>query len=118
MALFAFLVAFDAFAQNASGTISGTVFDPSSAPFADATVQVRNIATARQYQVQSSSTGGYTLSGLPPGTYELSVVVHGDQLYTQQNVAVEGGKSARVDAHLTDTNLGALGDGEPLPRLR
>jgi hypothetical protein len=110
-ALIVFLVASAAFAQSASGTISGTVADPQGAPFPGATIQVRNRATGIEYQVQSSVAGSYTLAAVPPGTYEFAVVVHGDKLYEQQNLVVEKGKASRIDARLKDTNLGAIGDG-------
>jgi hypothetical protein len=92
------------------GQISGVVFDPLGAPFADAAVQATNAATGKVYQTASGAKGEYMLAGLPPGAYEFTVVVHGERLFVQPDVKIEAGKTVRIDARLKDTNLGALGD--------
>ncbi len=97
------------FAQ-APGQISGTVFDPLGAPFSDASVQAKNAATGKVYQTASGSKGEYSLAGLPPGSYELAVLVHGERLFVEPEVKIETAKTARIDPRLKDTNLGALGD--------
>jgi len=97
-------------AQTGSGTIAGVVFDNLGAPFAQAEVRIKNSAGEAQYHVTSSAKGEYSVAGLPAGTYEIAVIVHGMPMYSQQNVAVEPGKTLHVDAHLGETNLGAIGD--------
>ncbi len=101
-----FLCVTAAFAQ--SGEISGTVFDPLGAPYAGAEVQVQNAGAT--YKAVSSTAGAYSFAALPPGKYDLAVIVHGSRLFTQQSIQVESGKTLRIDAKLRDTNLGALGD--------
>jgi Carboxypeptidase regulatory-like domain len=97
------------YAQHA--TISGTVFDPLGAPFAGAAIQAKSTASGRVYQAVSDARGSYTLSELPPGSYELTVRVRGSQMFRQANVAVQPAGAARVDVHLQDSGqLSALGD--------
>ncbi len=74
--LIAFIISFSgsAFAQNDSaGTILGQVVDSAGAVVPNATVVVRNTATGQTRQVQTNSTGQYTVFPLNPGEYEVSV---------------------------------------------
>src|SRR5580658_5364448 len=98
-----------ALAQTA-GTITGTVLDLGGDKVAKAPIQVTNLATKAVSRATSSDTGGYTLAELPAGTYELSVAILGFNTYTQPNIVVAGG-TVRLDIHLTDYQLGTLGDG-------
>ena len=61
------------YAQKMTGTISGTVTDPSGAVVAGATVTVTNSETGLVRTTTSGTAGEYTAPDLPPGTY--SVVV-------------------------------------------
>src|SRR5579863_5793651 len=62
-----------ALAQVDRGQIAGVVTDQSGAVVAGATVTVKNIASNAERSTQSSETGAYTLVGLTPGTYSVSV---------------------------------------------
>jgi len=99
-----------AFAQ-ASGTITGTVVDLAGDVVANAPIQATNTATKTRYEATSSENGGYTIAQLPAGTYDLSVTLLGFNQYSQQNVAVSAGQTLRFDIHITDYQLGTLGDG-------
>src|SRR3989442_12625301 len=67
-----FLFASVAFAQNEPGTITGTVTDPDKGIVVGVQVQAKHVATAMVYKTDSSRTGAFTFSQLPPGMYELS----------------------------------------------
>jgi hypothetical protein len=97
-------------AQAGSGSIAGVVFDNLGAPFPQAEVRVKNSASGAQYQAVSQAKGEYSVAGLPAGAYEIAVFVHGARLHSQQNVAVAPGTPLKIDVHLGDTNLGAIGD--------
>ncbi len=59
-------------AQNTTGTVRGTVTS-SGATVADAQIQLRNPATGVQRGTTSREDGSFTLAGLPPASYEMTV---------------------------------------------
>ena len=59
------------YAQVDTGTIGGTVHDPTGAVVVNATVTVKNLATQVERKVQTNDAGQYTIPGLRPGTYEV-----------------------------------------------
>jgi hypothetical protein len=60
-------------AQVESGVISGIVTDQSGATIADATVTATNLNTNATRTTKSSNGGSYSISGLGPATYQVSV---------------------------------------------
>src|SRR5262249_40544632 len=64
-------------AQTATGTITGTIGDPAGAVVANAPLELTNSSTGSAYQAATSSTGNFTFTQLPVGTYELKVTVAG-----------------------------------------
>ena len=70
-------------AQEVSGSISGTVLDPSGASVKDAMVTLTNTDRGHDERVVETDTAGfYTASSLPLGTYTIKVVAHGFQTST------------------------------------
>jgi hypothetical protein len=57
------------FAQTATGNITGTVTDPSSAPVAGATVTITNQGTNETRTATTDNSGFYSFQLLPPATY-------------------------------------------------
>jgi outer membrane receptor protein involved in Fe transport len=77
-ALFFMLAAVtSAFGQSQNGSISGTVTDQSGAVVADAQVTVTNLATGAVRVTTATSTGTYTVQGLAPQDYKVSVSASG-----------------------------------------
>ena len=88
-------------AQTAvSGSIIGTVTDPSGGGVPNAGVQLQNTTNGVTYQTTTNSSGNYTQADVQPGTYTITINASGFQKYVQQNVAVTVSQSARVDASL------------------
>ena len=58
-------------AQVLYGSITGTVTDAGGAVLPNATVKVTNVETAQEASVSTNDVGGYTLSSLAPGTYDI-----------------------------------------------
>ena len=58
--------------QAGSGTISGSVFDPTGAAAAGATVMAQNVATGFRRGSAVTSSGEFSLIGLQPGEYTFS----------------------------------------------
>ena len=89
-----------AFAQSDRGTITGTISDQTGSVVAAATVSVTHLETGGQYQAASTSTGNYTLSSLPVGTYSLTVAVPGFKKFVQTGITVAIAQTDRVDVAL------------------
>ena len=66
-------VAATAFAQGTEGRFTGTVFDPSGAVIANATVTVKNERTGETRAVTTDAAGRYTVTNLKPSSYTVSV---------------------------------------------
>src|SRR5215472_14346522 len=69
-----------ALAQS-SGTIQGTVTDPSGAAVVGAKVVVRNEATGEERTTQTDSAGAYQVAALPVGNYQIQVQAQGFQTH-------------------------------------
>jgi len=83
-----------AFAQSTGATIRGQVM-ADSAPATDARVTATNIATGLTRSVQTGANGGYSLAGLPPGTYRVDVTSNGQT--NSQNINVLVGQTATLN---------------------
>src|SRR5437870_4726514 len=108
-----FLFASVAFAQNEPGTITGTVTDPDKGIVVGVQVQAKHVATAMVYKTDSSRTGAFTFSQLPPGMYELSVPVTGFTFapYIKKDLRLDAGQTLTADIRLEwPINLGTVGD--------
>ena len=64
-------------AQEAGGTIVGTVTDQSGAALPNASVTIRNIATKVEHNLTTNADGLYIAPNLIPGTYEITVTAPG-----------------------------------------
>jgi hypothetical protein len=72
-----------------SGSINGTVTDPSGAVVAGATVTATSSATNVAATQTTSSAGDYVLSPLTPGDYTVTITAGGFKTFTQEHVAVD-----------------------------
>jgi hypothetical protein len=97
-------------AQNESGAIAGVVYDDfgHAAPRVD--ISVQNAASRAELHTTSGAEGEYSVSGLTPGTYDVSATVHGSRLFFERNVAVVAGSRVRVDPRLKEATINAVGD--------
>src|SRR2546428_3481930 len=73
-------------AQKTSGTITGTVVDPSGAVVQGATVALVNSATGATRNTSTNDQGSFTFPELSAGTYKVSVNKTGFKQVTQNNV--------------------------------
>jgi hypothetical protein len=89
-------------AQTAgSGTINGTVTDPSGASIPGAAVVVHNVDTGIDRAVQSSDAGIYTAAFLQPGQYDILVSKAGFTKVDRKGVTVEVGRTITIDFKMT-----------------
>ena len=123
LALVALLAALPAAAQT-SGSISGTVLDPSGAAITDASVSLVETATNHRITARTNSTGHYAFSTLPQGRYTLTVTASGfrnfettgAQLVADQTLHIDaklivGSANATVQVSATETPYTALDSG-------
>jgi hypothetical protein len=71
-----------------TGTIQGTVTDPTGAAVAGASVAATNVATGVETIRKTTDTGFFALSPLQPGEYTVTVKADGFQTLSQQHVVV------------------------------
>ncbi len=88
------------FAQEFRATISGHVYDSSNAAVPGAKVQAINVATSETTTATTDSSGSYTIPFLRPGIYKVTVTAQGFKQYNEENIQLQVGKVAGIDAHL------------------
>lgn len=90
------------FGQNiSSGSVIGTVTDPSGAVVPDASVIATNTATNTQSKTTTNSAGHYAFPNLDPGTYNFKITKQGFQTALVQGQAVAVGKQLTEDISMT-----------------
>jgi outer membrane receptor protein involved in Fe transport len=87
-------------AQQGTTDIRGRVLGPDGASLPGATVMVRNEETGMYRQTTTDQDGVYVISGITPGTYELTAELSGFNSFRRQHLRLEVGKTATVDAPL------------------
>ena len=93
-------LASSAFAQVQNGQCSGTVLDPTGAAVANAKVTIVNVGTNLTVSVTTNSSGNYTVTQLPVGTYNLTAEAPGFKTVSNANVVLNAGVTAHVDFKL------------------
>ena len=82
-----------------TGSIRGSVADPSGALIPQATITATS-ASGQVFTATSDSGGVYTLRGLPPGTYTLKTTAQGFSVNINQGVIVTAGAPKHLDIAL------------------
>ncbi len=101
------LLAFGVFPPQASaqgpttGSISGTITDPSGAVVPDAKITVTSPALINPQSILSSGEGTYRFPSLPPGTYAVNVEAAGFALTGRADIPLSAGFSATIDIPMT-----------------
>jgi hypothetical protein len=93
LSLFVLLLAATALAQT-TASIQGTVSDQSGAAIVGAKVTVKNTALGIERTTQTSSSGGYEVPALPPGTYSVQVQMTGFETQLAKEVVLEVSKNS------------------------
>ncbi|WP_162180000.1 TonB-dependent receptor [Bryobacter aggregatus] len=94
-------------AQVLSGSLVGNVTDSSGAAVAGAIVKITEGATGQTRELEANSSGTYTISTIPPGTYTVSIAKAGFRSHVASSVIVRLNTVVRVDAVL---EVGAVSD--------
>jgi len=83
-----------------SGSLSGTVKDPTGAVIAGATVTTRNMDTGVQQTVKTNESGVYNFPSLPVGHYTLESSFEGFRPYKRTDLLVDVNSVLGVDVTL------------------
>ena len=107
------------FAQSLgnTGTIEGTVVDPSGAAVAKANITIHNAITGFHQSAMAASDGTFRFSNVPPNPYHLEVVAPGFDKFTQ-DLAIRSAVPVQVTAKLSlaggETSITVEGSGADL----
>ncbi len=109
------LVVAPAHAQLTTATIRGSI-TAAQAPAVGATVSAVNVETGETRTTTAGPTGSYNLTGLRPGTYDISITPAGGPAL-RRRVTVSVGESAQLDADATagTTSADDMPGGDPQP---
>lgn len=88
-------------AQGTTGSITGTVTDPSGAVVPGATVTVKQIETNAVKTISTSDAGTYMVTQLQPGHYNVKVEKAGFKASTQSGITLVIDQTALINMQLT-----------------
>ncbi len=88
------------FGQANTGTILGSVLDPSGAPVPGCKITVKDLQTGVVKESKTDSTGNYVVSYLTPGRYEVAAEAPSFRRAVQPEVILNVDQKAGVDFHL------------------
>lgn len=84
-----------------TGTITGTVTDPTGAAIPNATVKILNAGTGFQKTLHSDATGNFIVPGVPFGNYTVSAQASGFSVATTNSFVLNVGATVHVNIGLT-----------------
>jgi outer membrane receptor protein involved in Fe transport len=94
------LAGLDAAAQQITGSIRGTVVDPSGAVVQSVTVSAQQTETGLTRSVTTDREGAYLLVELPIGHYQIRAEARGYQKYLQEGISLDVNQTATVPIRL------------------
>jgi hypothetical protein len=89
-----------ALAQLYTGSLTGTVLDPSGAPIADARITLDDVDRSTRNWVKTDRSGRYVFRSLSPGNYSVEVEATGFEPRELRNIIIEVNASLSADARL------------------
>src|SRR5882724_10421986 len=89
-----------AVAQQITGSITGTVTDPTGAAVSGAAVKLTNMGTGAVQNATTTSDGDFRFLLLPVGNYTLTASVTGFKTFRQEGIRVEVDRSVAVPVGL------------------
>jgi hypothetical protein len=95
------------YAQNNSGSVQGSVTDPSGAALGGATVTGRNLDTGLTIASVTTEAGLYSLPNLPPGRYSVTVEAANLKRYVREGVTVATASTVALDIQM---QMGAVSE--------
>ncbi|HWB97715.1 MAG TPA: TonB-dependent receptor [Bryobacteraceae bacterium] len=93
------------YAADPTGSVGGTVSDPSNAPVAKVRVVVANTATGLTRETITAGDGGFVFPLIPVGPYTLTVEAPGFRRFEQRGITVAANANATVPVVLQVGNV-------------
>ncbi len=87
--------------STTQGAIDGTVFDPTGAVVANASVTIRNDATNAEIAAKTDASGNFSAPLLEPGTYTVTVAAAGFEAFKATNVVVQVSQTTTLTPHVS-----------------
>ena len=97
-----------AWTQAVTGTIQGTVTDPSGNVIVGASVTLSNEGTGDRRSVTTGATGNFTFLSIPPGTYAVRVESKGFQAFQKTGNALSA--TERLSLGTIQLTIGAVSE--------
>ena len=105
-------------AQVVTAGITGTVTDPSGQVVPQASVELVNPETGSRSVATTGGEGGYVLTLLRPGTYQMTIAHPGFRTYQRSNIVLEVNQKANIDVRLeigqTSEKVEVSGEAAPI----
>src|SRR6476661_7559390 len=86
--------------SGSTGSIAGTISDPTSAVVPGATITVKNNATTQEFTATSAGNGTFSVPALISGTYTVTIAAPGFKTTILPNVKVDVGTPSSVNITL------------------
>jgi hypothetical protein len=96
-----------AYCQSDLATVTGVVTDTAQAVMPAVTITIRNVDTNIARTIQTNEDGYFTVTNLPPGSYELVAERRGFRTYRETGIVLEVGQVLRSDVRLA---VGSIND--------
>jgi outer membrane receptor protein involved in Fe transport len=87
-------------AQQITGSVTGTVTDPSGAPMPGLTVKLINGGTGAAQSSTTDASGDFRFLLLPPGNYSLQVTSTGFKSFVRDGIIVEVDRSIAIPVNM------------------
>src|ERR1700761_5279114 len=88
-------------AQQITGSVTGSVTDPSGAIMVGIGVTLTNTATSEVQTAQTDTAGDFRFLSLPPSTYVIEVSSRGFKTFRREGIIVEADRSLAVPVTLS-----------------
>lgn len=86
--------------SGSTGSIAGTISDPTSAVVAGATITVKNNATSQEFSATTTDNGTFNVPALISGNYTVTIAAPGFKTSVLSNVKVDVGTPSSVNVTL------------------
>lgn len=115
--LSALLLSSVSWAQLYTGSISGTVSDPTGAVVPNVKVTITDVTRGFTFSSVTDASGAFTVRNLPPSTYNLRAEAAGFNPFTRENITLNVNQNASLPIEMTvagDTQTVQVVEGAPL----